>query len=105
MEYNNRCDGMILFDNQICELIDFLISQDCVRLTYINRRNRLWIRFVGDENLRDGLLQLTEMQIRIIEAVAFDGVSAMNLKYELGLSVREIRMEVREMRKTLLKAM
>ena len=96
---------MILFDDQICELIDFLISQDCVRLTYINRRNRSWIRFVGDENLRDGLLQLTEMQIRIIEAVAFDGVSAMNLKYELGLSVREIRMEVREMRKTLLKAM
>lgn len=101
----NRCDGMILFDDQICELIDFLISQDCVRLTYTNRRNRLWIRFVGDENLRDGLLQLTEMQIRIIEAVAFDGVSAINLKYELGLSVREIRMEVREMRKTLLKAM
>lgn len=101
----SRCDGMILFDDQICELIDFLISQDCVRLTYINRRNRSWIRFVSDENLRDGLLQLTEMQIRIIEAVAFDGVSAMNLKYELGLSVREIRMEVREMRKTLLKAM
>ena len=101
----NRCDGMILFDDQICELIDFLISQDCVRLTYMNRRNRSWIRFVSDENLRDGLLQLTEMQIRIIEAVAFDGVSAMNLKYELGLSVREIRMEVREMRKTLLKAM
>ena len=101
----SRCDGMILFDDQICELIDFLISQDCVRLTYMNRRNRSWIRFVSDENLRDGLLQLTEMQIRIIEAVAFDGVSAMNLKYELGLSVREIRMEVREMRKTLLKAM
>ena len=104
MEYS-RCDGMILFDDQRCELIDFLISQDCVRLTYMNRRNRSWIRFVSDENLRDGLLQLTEMQIRIIEAVAFDGVSAMNLKYELGLSVREIRMEVREMRKTLLKAM
>ncbi len=100
-----RCDGMIRFDDQVCELIDFLISQDCVRLTYMNRRNRSWIRFVSDENLRDGLLQLTEMQIRIIEAVAFDGVSAMNLKYELGLSVREIRMEVREMRKTLLKAM
>ena len=43
MEYS-RCDGMILFDDQISELIDFLISQDCVRLTYINRRNRLWIR-------------------------------------------------------------
>ena len=101
----NRCDGMILFDDQICELIDFLISQDCVRLTYINRRNRSWIRFVGDENLRDGLLQLTETQIRIIEAVAFDGLGAMNLKYELGLSVREIRMEVREMRNKLLKVM
>ena len=23
----SRCDGMILFDDQICELIDFLISQ------------------------------------------------------------------------------
>jgi len=105
MEYNNRCDGMILFDNQICELIDFLISRDCVRLTYINRRDRTWIRFVGDENLRHGLLQLTETQIRIIEAVAFDGLGAMNLRYELGLSVREIRMEVREMRETLLAAM
>ena len=104
MEYS-RCDGMILFDDQISELIDFLISQDCVRLTYINRRNRSWIRFVGDENLRDGLMQLTETQIRIIEAVAFDGAGAMNLRYELGLSVREIRMEVRKMRNKLLKVM
>jgi len=96
---------MILFDNQICELIDFLFSRDCVRLAYINRRDRTWIRFVGDENLRHGLLQLTETQIRIIEAVAFDGLGAMNLRYELGLSVREIRMEVREMRETLLAAM
>ena len=50
-------------------------------------------------------VRLTETQIRIIEAVAFDGVGAMNLKYELGLSVREIRMEVRKMRNKLLKVM
>ena len=50
-------------------------------------------------------MQLTETQIRIIEAVAFDGAGAVNLRYELGLSVREIRMEVREMRNKLLKVM
>ncbi len=101
----NRCDGMILYDDQMCEVIDFLISRECVRLTYINRRDRSWIRFIGDENLRDGLLQLTETQIRIIEAVAFDGAGAVDLKHELGLSVREIRMEIHEMREVLLAAM
>ena len=101
----NRCNGMIIYDDQMCELVDFLIGQDCVRLTYIHRGDRSWIRFVGDENLRDGLLQLSEIQIRIIEAVAFDGVGAVNLRYELGLSVREIRMEVKRMRNKLLKAM
>ena len=101
----NRCDGMLLYDDQMCELIDFLIGQDCVRLTYINRGDRSWIRLVGDENLRDGLLQLSEIQIRIIEAIAFDGVGAVDLRHELGLSVREIRIEVCEMRKTLLAAM
>jgi len=101
----NRCDGMILYDDQMCEVIDFLISRECVRLTYINRRDRSWIRFIGDENLRDGLLQLTETQIRIIEAVAFDGAGAVELKRELGISVKEIRMEIHDMREVLLAAM
>ena len=104
MEYS-RNDGMILFDDQMCEMIDFLIGQDCVRLTYINRRDRSWIRFVGDENLRNGLMNLTETQVRIIEAIAFDGAGAMDLKKELGLSVRDLRKESRKMRKILLAAM
>ena len=101
----NRNDGMIIFDDQVCEMVDHLLSQDCVRLAYKNGHDRSWIRFVGDENLRDELLHLNETQLRIIEGIAFDGVGVVDLRRQLGLSAREIRMEAHVMRDKLIRVM
>ena len=102
---NIRCDGMLLYDDQVCELIDLLIGRDSVRLMYLQRQDRSWIRMVGDPDLRDGLLNLTETQIRIIEATCFEGAGVMELRSELHLTVSEIRKEVSDMRETLRVAM
>ena len=102
---NSRYDGMLLYDDQVCELIDFLIGCDCVRLMYLQRQDRSWIRLVGDPDLREGLLHLTETQIRIIEAICFEGAGVMGLRSELHLTVSEIRKEVSDMKATLLAAM
>ena len=102
---NSRKDGMLLYDDQVCELMDFLIGRDCVRLMYLQRQDRSWIRMVGDPDLREGLLHLTETQIRIIEAICFEGAGVMELRSELHLTVSEIRGEVSEMRNALRTAM
>ena len=102
---NSRYDGMLLYDDQVCELIDLLIGRDCVRLMYLQRQDRSWIRLVGDPDLREGLLHLTETQIRIIEAICFEGAGVMELRSELHLTVSEIRKEVSDRKETLRAAM
>ena len=97
----SRYDGMLIYDDQVCELIDLLIGRDCVRLMYLQRQDRSWIRLVGDPDLREGLLRLTKTQIRIIEAICFEGAGVMELRSELHLTASEIRKEVSDMKATL----
>lgn len=102
---NNDIYGMPAFDDQVCELIDLLLSVEGIRGIYMKTQDHSWIRSVGDEDLRDGLLQLTEVQTVIIEAVIFDHKSIIDIKAGTGMTAQQIRIQIRKMRKTLLAAM
>ena len=105
MKSNYRDDGLVWFDDQISEMADLLLGTQGLRFIYLKRRDRTWIYKLGDDDMRYALLQMTEKQIRIIEELIFEDKSVMDIRRELDLTVTEIRMEIREMRKALLAAM
>ena len=105
MKCNYRDDGLVWFDDQISEMADLLLGAQGLRFIYLKRRDRTWIYKLGDDDMRYALLQMTEKQLRIIEELIFEDKSVMDIRRELDLTVTEIRMEIREMRKALLAAM
>ena len=105
MKCNYRDDGLVWFDDQISEMADLLLGVQGLRFIYLKRRDRTWIYKLGDDDMRYALLQMTEKQLRIIEELIFEDKSVMDIRRELDLTVTEIRMEIREMRKALLAAM
>ena len=105
MKCNYRDDGLVWFDDQISEMADLLLGAQGLRFIYLKRRDRTWIYKLGDDDMRYALLQMTEKQLRIIEELIFEDKSVKDIRRELDLTVTEIRMEIREMRKALLAAM
>ena len=105
MKCNYKDDGLVWFDDQISEMADLLLGAQGLRFIYLKRRDRTWIYKLGDDDMRYALLQMTEKQLRIIEELIFEDKSVMDIRRELDLTVTEIRMEIREMRKALLAAM
>ena len=104
MKCNYKDDGLVWFDDQIPEMADLLLGAQGLRFIYLKRRDRTWIYKLGDDDMRYALLQMTEKQLRIIEELIFEDKSVMDIRRELDLTVTEIRMEIREMRKALLAA-
>lgn len=105
MKCNYRDDGLVWFDDQICEMADLLLGVQGLKFIYLKRHDRTWIYRLGDDDMRYALLQMTETQIRIIEELIFEGKTVTDIRRELDFTVTEIRMEIREMRKALLAAM
>ena len=105
MKCNYRDDGLVWFDDQISEMADLLLGAQGLRFIYLKRRDRTWIYKLGDDDMRYALLQMTEKQLRIIEELIFEDKSVMDIRRELDLTVTEIRMEIRDMRKRLRAAM
>jgi gluconate kinase len=105
MKNNYRDDGIVWFDDQICEIADLLIGVQGIRFVYLKKRDRSWIYRLGDDEMRYAFLQMTEMQLRIIEELLFEDKTITDIRREFDLTITEIRMEVREMRKLLIAAM
>jgi len=103
-EINNDMYGMPVFGDQVSDLIDLLLSVEGIRQIYMRRHDHSWIESVGNQDLRDGLLQLTGTQTVIIEAVIFDNKNIADIKDSTGMTGKQIRIEIRKMRKTLLSA-
>ena len=101
---NYREDGFIWFEDQISEMADFLITVQGIRYIYMKKHDRSWIRRVGDEGLRFALMNMSETQIRMIEELIFEDKTVTDIRRELDLTITEIRMEVRAMRKLLIAA-
>ena len=99
----NRKDGLIFYCDDLSDMIDMLIAVEGIKTTYKRRHDKAWIRKVGDESLRMGLNQLSDIQITIIESLVFDDKNVLDLRNNLGMSVMEIRIEIRDMHRILTK--
>ena len=102
---NYRDDGIVWFEDQISEMADLLITVQGIRYIYMKKHDRSWISRVGDEGLRFALWRMTEIQLRIIEELVFEDKTVTDIQREMDLTITEIRMEIRDMRKALLAAM
>ena len=100
-----RADGMLIFDDDMSDLIDKLLNMEGIKRVYITDKHKTWIRHVRDEGLRGGLEALSERQIAIIEALVFDRKSPLDVRADMELSVKEIRIEIRTIRSILQDAM
>ena len=105
MRNNYREDGFVWFEDQISEMADLLITVQGIRYIYMKKHDRSWISRVGDEGMRFALWSMAEILLRIIEALVFEGQTVTDVQREMDLTITEIRMEIRDMRKALLAAM
>lgn len=102
---NYSVDGLIWFDDQICELADLLLGTEGIRHIYLKKHDRSWINKAGDDGLRIALLQMSEKEIRIIELLIFEDRTVTDIRRKLNLTITELRTELKEMRKALRAAM
>lgn len=102
---NYRDDGIIWFEDQISEMADLLITVQGIRYIYMKKHDRSWISRIGDEGMRFALWSMSEIQLRIIEKLVFEDKTVTDVRREMDLTITEIRMEIRDMRKALLAAM
>ena len=102
---NYRDDGIIWFEDQISEMADLLITVQDIRYIYMKKHDRSWISRIGDEGMRFALWSMSEIQLRIIEALVFEDKTVTDVRREMDLTITEIRMEIRDMRKALLASM
>lgn len=105
MRNNFRDDGIVWFDEQISEMADLLLTVQGIRFFYLKKHDRSWIRRIGDDGMRFALLHMSETQLKIIEELIFEDKTVTDIRREMNLSITEIRMEIRDMRKQLLAAM
>lgn len=104
-ETNYREDGFVWFDDQISEMADLLITVQGIKFIFLKRRDRSWVYRIGDDGMRFALIHMTETQIRMIELLLFEDKTVTDVLREMNLTVTEIRMEIREMKKLLASAM
>lgn len=98
-------DGRVWFDDQICELADLLLGTEGIRYIYLKKHDRTWILKLGDDGMKFAVLSMTEVQLRIIELLIFENRTVTDIRRVLDLTITELRIEIRDMRKALLAAM
>ena len=67
MRNNYREDGFVWFEDQISEMADLLITVQGIRFIYLKKRDRSWIERIGDDGMRFALMNMSEIQLRMIE--------------------------------------
>ena len=105
MRNNYTDDGRVWLDDHICEMADMMLGTEGLRYIYLKKHDRTWIRKLGDDGMRYAFLSMTEVQLRIIELLIFEDRTVTDIRRILDLSITELRIEIRDMRKALLAAM
>ena len=100
-----RDDGRVWFDDHICELADLLLGTEGIRYIYLKKRDRTWIRRIGDDGMRYAVMAMTDVQLTIIELLIFEDRTVTDIRRVLDLTMTQLRIEIRDMRKALLAAM
>ncbi len=98
-------DGRVWFDDHICEMADLVLSTEGIRYIYLQKHDRTWICKLGDDGMRVAFMSMTEIQLRIIELLIFEDRTVTDIRRILDLTITELRIEIRDMRKALLAAM
>ena len=98
-------DGRLWFDDHICEMADLILGTEGIRYIYLKKHDRTWIRRIGDDSFRFAVMNMTEIQITIIELLIFEDRTVTDIHRVLDLTITQLRIEIRDMRKALLAAM
>lgn len=98
-------DGRVWFDDDICEMADLILGAEGIRYIYLRKRNRTWIRKIGDDGMRIAVMSMTDIQLKIIELLIFEDRTVTDIRRVLDLTMTQLRIEIRDMRKALLSAM
>ena len=105
MRNNYTDDGRVWFDDHICEMADMMLGTEGLRYIYLKKHDRTWIRKLGDDGMKFAVMSMTEVQLRIIELLLFEDRTVTDIRRTLDLTITELRIEIRDMRKALLAAM
>ena len=105
MRNNYTDDGRVWLDDHICEMADMMLGIEGLRYIYLKKHDRTWIRKLGDDGMRFAFMSMTEVQLRIIELLIFEDRTVTDIRRTLNLTITELRIEIRDMRKALLAAM
>ena len=105
MRNNYTDDGRVWFDDHICEMADMMLGTEGLRYIYLKKHDRTWIRKLGDDGMKFAVMSMTEVQLRIIELLIFEDRTLTDIRRTLDLTITELRIEIRDMRKALLAAM
>ena len=105
MRNNYTDDGRVWFDDHICEMADMMLGTEGLRYIYLKKHDRTWIRKLGDDGMKFAVMSMTEVQLRIIELLIFEDRTVTDIRRILDLTITELRIEIRDMRKALLAAM
>ena len=105
MRNNYTNDGRVWFDDHICEMADMMLGTEGLRYIYLKKHDRTWIRKLGDDGMKFAVMSMTEVQLRIIELLIFEDRTVTDIRRTLNLTITELRIEIRDMRKALLAAM
>ena len=97
-----RENGIIIYSDDMSKIIDMLLSADDLKGSYQKKHDRSWIK-KADDDLENGLLKLSDVQLSIIEEFIFEDKSIVDLKDELGLSLKDIRAEIGKAREILIR--
>ena len=97
-----RENGMLIYSDDMSKIIDTLLSVDGLKGTYQKKHDRSWIRKF-DDDMETGLLKLSDVQLRIIEKFIFEDKCIANLKDELGLSHKDIKIKIRNAKEILIR--
>ena len=100
-----RDDGRVWFDDHICEIADLMLGTEGIRYIYLKKHDRSWIRKLGDDGVRFAFMSMTEVQLRIIELLIFEDRTVTDIRRILDLTITELRIEIKDMRKALLAAL
>ena len=105
MRNNYTEDGRVWLDDHICEMADLMLGIEGLRYIYLKKHDRTWIRKLGDDGMKFAVMSMTEVQLRIIELLIFEDRTVTDIRRTLDLTITELRIEIRDMRKALLAAM
>lgn len=99
-----RADGMIVFDDQVMEVVEKSIGVSGVRNRYFRKKNHSWVKAVRIDEIRIALMELDDEQLTIIELLVFEVRSPLDVRKNLDMTSRDLRAAVRHIRSKLLNA-